>query len=239
MADDRGGSGADLVRYRIDGADAQAASTSEGTATLSVAEGRHRLDYRGRDRAGNEPSAFESRDVIVDRTDPNVAVTSDQNRVSYRVGASGSASVRASDEISGLAEDPSGQVSLDTTSPGVRTITRTARDRCGNETTRSFSYEVVLAPRVGLTGVRSSACRTRDFSARVRVRSAKATRTRVFLDGRQVRTTQRKTFRVRIPASRMSSRRHRVSVVTVDTAGNRTVRQASFVRCPRALRFTG
>ncbi len=48
----------------------------------------------------------------------------------------------ASDGQSGLASDPSGSVPIDTSKEGPQTITRTATDNVGHETTASCTTQV-------------------------------------------------------------------------------------------------
>jgi hypothetical protein len=55
------------------------------------------------------------------------------------------------------------------------------------------------------------------------------------LDGRRRLNTIRKTFRVRIGASRLRSGRHRITVTASDRAGNRSARTVRFTRCARPL----
>jgi hypothetical protein len=59
------------------------------------------------------------------------------------IGATGvHATVVASDGQSGLASDPSGTVPIDTSTGGTKTVTRTAIDNVGHETTDSCSVQV-------------------------------------------------------------------------------------------------
>jgi hypothetical protein len=59
------------------------------------------------------------------------------------IGAKGvNATVSASDAQSGLAQDPSGSVLIDTSTSGTKTVTRTAIDNVGHETTGSCSTQV-------------------------------------------------------------------------------------------------
>ncbi len=100
-------------------------------------------------------------------------------------------------------------------------------------------------PSVSVGGVRRS-CVRRAFTIRVRVGVNSATRlksVRVTLDGRTIRRSSRRSFRVRVNARRLSSGRHTLRIRAVDR-GNRT-RTATrrFSRCARVPaarpRFTG
>ena len=57
-----------------------------------------------------------------------------------------SATVTASDGESGLASDPSGTVPIDTSHAGPATVTRTATDNVGHETSRSCTTQVLESP---------------------------------------------------------------------------------------------
>jgi hypothetical protein len=57
----------------------------------------------------------------------------------------GSVQVRASDAHSGLASDPSGTVTLDTSEVGEQVIERTATDNVGHSTTERCAVRVVYA----------------------------------------------------------------------------------------------
>jgi len=103
----------------------------------------------------------------------------------------------------------------------------------------------VTGPRitVGLPPSASGDCVTRNFTASVRLRDGSGIRSAtVTLDGRRVRRTTLTRFSLRIDVSGLRVGRHRIRVVAVDRAGNRSVRTRSFERCALALpapRFTG
>ena len=78
--------------------------------------------------------------VQVDATPPTLEITCPATAV---LGESASATVKAKDEQSGLAQDPSGSVPIDTSKTGDFTVTRTAIDNVGHETTKSCTTEVV------------------------------------------------------------------------------------------------
>ena len=80
--------------------------------------------------------------VQVDATPPSLTVECPATR---RQGESVSATVKAKDGESGLAQDPSGSVPIETSKTGPQTVTRTAIDNVGHETTKSCTTEVVYA----------------------------------------------------------------------------------------------
>ncbi len=85
----------------------------------------------------------------VDASPPSVQVSCP---VSVSVGASGvKATVTASDGQSGLATDPSGTVAIDTGKAGPQTITRTAIDNVGHETSDSCTTQVGYTQVIGGT----------------------------------------------------------------------------------------
>jgi acetyl esterase/lipase len=101
-------------------------------------DGSHEASGTVTDFAGNV-SQTGTLTVQVDASAPALEITCPKE---VPVGASASATVTASDGQSGLASDPSGTVPIDTGKPGPQTITRTAVDNVGHETTRSCTTEV-------------------------------------------------------------------------------------------------
>lgn len=95
--------------------------------------------------------------------------------------------------------------------------------------------------RIALSGVPTVACtRAGRLTLRVRVHSASRVRSvSVRLDGRRIASARRGTLTVHIHASRLSRRRHRLTVTTVN-AGGISRRTISFRRCAAVrARFTG
>jgi hypothetical protein len=88
------------------------------------------------------------------------------------------------------------------------------------------------APRIRLAGVPRKRC-ARGFRARVRIaeRWSGLRRARLSLDGRRLLVTRKKRFSRRIPARRPGPARHRLKVVALDNAGNRSVKKARFRTC--------
>jgi hypothetical protein len=85
-------------------------------------------------------------EVLVDRANPAVTITSDQNRTEYLRDELATVTTTASDGGSGLAQDPSGRGQrIATNTTGDKSVTRTASDLCGNATTATFRYRVVEA----------------------------------------------------------------------------------------------
>jgi DNA-binding beta-propeller fold protein YncE len=99
-----------------------------------------------------------------------------------------------------------------------------------------------LRPRIRVRGV-PRRCGNRGFRARVIIRDQSALRSaRVMVRDRRLRSTRRKTFRVRVPVRSLRTGRHRLRVAAVDEAGNRGRRVVRFRRCVRGAqtpRFTG
>ena len=88
------------------------------------------------------------------------------------------------------------------------------------------------APRIRLRGL-PRGCAPAVFTARVRIgehwsglRSA-----RLLLDGRRQVVTTSRSFRRRIRAGGLRRGRHRLAVVAVDSAGNRSIKRARFRKC--------
>ncbi len=95
-------------------------------------------------------------------------------------------------------------------------------------------------PTVTITNV-PKACTETNFKLRVRVSDAGGIRhTDVFLDGKRVKRSSKKSFSVPIGAKGLSPGVHKLRVVTTDKAGNTRTRKARFQRCEsRAIHFTG
>ena len=100
--------------------------------------GSHTASGTVTDNVGNV-SAPGSLTVQVDATPPTLEITCP---ASAPVGSSASASFTASDGQSGLASEPSGSVPIDTKTAGEVTVSTTAVDNVGNETTKSCSTQV-------------------------------------------------------------------------------------------------
>ncbi len=102
-------------------------------------DGAHEASGTVSDNVGNV-SAPGSLTVQVDASPPSIEVTCP---AFAKVGEAGVvATVAASDGQSGLAVDPSGTVPIDTSSAGPETVTRTAVDNVGHETTGSCTTMV-------------------------------------------------------------------------------------------------
>lgn len=104
--------------------------------------GSHTASGTVADNAGNL-SAAGMLTVQVDATPPSLEVKCPETAA---VGESASATVVASDGESGLASDPSGSVPVNTERAGDVTITRTAVDNVGFQTTRSCTTHVGESP---------------------------------------------------------------------------------------------
>jgi hypothetical protein len=91
-----------------------------------------------------------------------------------------------------------------------------------------------VAPTISITGVPARSCTSHDFRVQVRLSDQSRLRyARLFLDGSRKLSTTRKTFTVPIPASRLRSGRHVITVTASDLAGNRATRSVTFRRCTR------
>jgi hypothetical protein len=102
-------------------------------------DGSHTASGTEADNVGNLSGPGELT-VQVDATAPTLEISCP---ATAPVGSSTHATVSASDAQSGLASDPSGTVPINTSKAGPQTITRTATDNVGHETTTSCTTEVV------------------------------------------------------------------------------------------------
>jgi hypothetical protein len=91
-------------------------------------------------------------------------------------------------------------------------------------------------PRIRMAGAPRKRCAHSDFRARVRIaeRWSGLRRAQLSLGRRRLLVTRSKRFSRRIPAGRLRSRRHRLTVVAIDNAGNRSVKAVAFHRCRTA-----
>jgi ice-binding like protein len=138
------------------------------------------------------------------------------------------------------------------TGPGSGTGTGTGPgsspgpDRTG-PVTRIIGLPGLRQPPIRGPGARrppaSTVCTTRNFTARVRVRDRAGIRSvKVYLDGKLVKRTSRTRFSLRIEVRGLRVGRHRIKVVALDRALNRSVTTRRFGRCALSLpapRFTG
>jgi len=115
-----------------------ASLTAPQTFTTS---GSHEACGTVADNAGNV-SAHGCLTVQVDATPPSLEITCPATAVIGEAGVT--ATVTASDGESGLASNPSGVVPISTAQPGPVTVTRTATDNVGHETTSSCTTEIVF-----------------------------------------------------------------------------------------------
>jgi hypothetical protein len=109
-----------------------------------------------KDHAGNESGAG-SIVVHVDAQAPTVTIDGGCPVGRVALGSLHLLDVSAADGESGLAADPSGQVALDTATPGPHTQTVTATDRVGHGSSAQCSYSVDTAPVLHASGASASA----------------------------------------------------------------------------------
>ncbi len=130
-------------------------------ADIPVPDGVFNVTAIQTDRAQN--ISADRRTVRIDSTPPNIDISG--VRRSYTVGEIASPGFSCSDDGVGVAACDG---SVDTSSPGTRTLTISTRDRLGNARTAQIVY-AVLAPPTPQPAVRKSA-------ASLKIKSAKLTR---------------------------------------------------------------
>jgi hypothetical protein len=101
-------------------------------------DGAHEASGTVKDKAGNT-SAPGSLTVQVDESAPSVEVSCPSTAI---FGSSAKATITASDGQSGLAVNPSGTVSIDTSTVGVKTTSATAEDNVGHSAEASCATTV-------------------------------------------------------------------------------------------------
>jgi hypothetical protein len=115
-----------------------------------------------KDRAGNESGAG-SIVVHVDAQPPTVTIDGGCPVGRVALGSLHLLDVSAADGESGLAGDPSGQVALDTATPGPHTQTVTVTDRVGHGSSAQCSYSVDTPPVVDSVTVTPTSPKTNDL----------------------------------------------------------------------------
>ena len=116
-------------------ADAACALTSVGT------DGPHAIHAASVDSAGNVEASLASVTFKVDRTAPELSPT--LSSATVVVGQTGvTASPNATDATSGVAAGSDSCGTVDTSTPGVRTLTCTATDNAGNQGSATLTYVV-------------------------------------------------------------------------------------------------
>jgi probable HAF family extracellular repeat protein len=146
-ATDEGGSNVEGITYSVSGAQPMDDRTVHGSSThLSVtAEGETTITYAARDHAGNteEPKTLS---VRIDKSGPEVSITSPADGAEYVLGESVAADYTCSDAVSGLVSClgtvPDG-ASIDTASIGQKGFAVEATDEAWNVGSESFVYSVI------------------------------------------------------------------------------------------------
>ncbi len=139
-ADNAGGSGVKLTEYSFDGANWTAYSCP---FTFSN-EGERTVYYRSIDNRGNLESP-KQQVVRIDKTAPQMTINTPANGVTYSLNQTVIADWSTIDAVSGIATAagtvPSGEA-IDTSSPGTKTFTVTAKDWAGNQSAATSTYTV-------------------------------------------------------------------------------------------------
>ena len=139
------GTGADSVRYAINGAAEVSTAGSAANLTLT-SEGTHSITYYAVDGTGNT-EAPKSLTVRIDKTFPFVDLRAPTDGAQYFINQAVVADFSLVDALSGVVVSsstvPDG-APLDTSSPGPRMFNVTAVDAAGNTTHRSATYTVVF-----------------------------------------------------------------------------------------------
>jgi hypothetical protein len=121
---------------------------ADGTTSINLASktintqgiGLNTLSDHVYDRAGNYAPGITSTSFNIDWTAPTVIFVSTQNPV--YLNSTATVSWTASDSLSGLATPDSGNVTLDTSGVGTKSVGVTATDKAGNSQTYTFNYVV-------------------------------------------------------------------------------------------------
>ncbi|HEX5847935.1 MAG TPA: PxKF domain-containing protein [Rubrobacter sp.] len=146
-ATDEGGSNVEGIVYSASGAQTVEETTVGGSSTsLDItAEGETTITYAARDHAGNLEDQ-KTISVRIDRSDPEVSISSPADGAEYALDESVAADYSCSDALSGLAYclgTVPDNVGIDTASVGQKTFAVEAADDVGNVVSASSIYHVI------------------------------------------------------------------------------------------------
>lgn len=136
------GSGVKDILHSV-GSDADVA-VAGGSASLTVAtEGEEPFTYHAMDNAGNQEAA-KSGTVKIDLTPPYIGFNGSCPATATLKSAI-SLNVNVSDNLSGVVTQslPNGSFPLDTATVGQKTVTVTAADQAGNQSSQACAYRVI------------------------------------------------------------------------------------------------
>lgn len=136
--DNPGDSGIAKIEYSFDGL---SWSLYEEPFTINT-EGITKLYYKASDNAGNEEVAS-TIEIKIDKSAPVVELVGFENGSKVVLDSNTTVNWLGSDQISGLASDSSGKVSLDTSFVGKHTKIITAADKAGNINNYELTYYVI------------------------------------------------------------------------------------------------
>ena len=123
---------------------------------------------------------------------------------------------------------------------GSHTILVVATNGKGVQSEKSRQFDRCEVPMIRTINTNLKKCVANNF--RIAIHSPQGSvNVRVFLDGKMIKSSVKKNFRVLIESKDLASMRHQVKAVSEDDAGTKTVRSRSFTRCDRPAlpRFTG
>jgi hypothetical protein len=182
------GAAVEGLNFKIDGGPQQQIPLLGGgesaSGSILIPEGRRRLEFWADSTPTGDQIGVELihhfPTVVVDRTNPNVAVRNPNRFQVFVINRRVNVNVSASDSISGLINDPSGANRLSTARRGAQGFAPAAVDLCFNSATAPFNYRV-LAPGLGVRTV------IEELSGGVRVvpRSGSSARVRASQKGQR------------------------------------------------------
>ena len=240
VLDTPGGTGAKAIHTRMDGGPevvTETAGDGPGVATVTFPEGAHTVEFWGEDRSGNQEAVHHTASVRVDSTRPTVAIASDQGTNHYLRGSTASVTVTAADEGSGLGIDPSTtHERIPTDHTGAQSVSKTARDGCGNLWTTTFDYTVSAAVARDFFTLDS----TRECTGRrrlaIRLRSPsgeKITSLVVRFNGKLIRRFSGSSLKPTIRLTKVPKSRTKLTLEARTAGGSSFTFTRTYAKCPK------
>jgi hypothetical protein len=239
VLDNAAGTGAKAIHLRTDGGPdvvTETASDGPGVATVTLPAGVHTIEYWGEDRSGNQEPAHHTATVRVDATRPTVAITSDQGTTHYLRGALASVTTTAADD-SGLGVDPSASHErIPTDRTGPQSVSKTARDGCGNLWTTTFEYTVSAAVARDFFTLDSARECTGRRRLAIRLRSPsgeKITALTVRFNGKVIRRFSGTSLKPTIRLTKVPKTRTRLTLEAKTQGGSTFTFTRTYAKCPK------
>ncbi len=182
--------------------------------------------------------AYEFHDPA-DRSAPTIAITTPFNGAHYKQGHKVNAKYSCTDpdgpsDVALCAGPAQSGKPIDTSTPGAHSFTVQASDKAGNATKKTVHYTVdttVSSPPVVKGFPQNQGCAPKGLTLHVSVHPTGLKQVLVSLDGTEIATSKKSTFKVKITASQLSPGRHKVTIERDYKSGTTRRSNFSFATC--------